>query len=65
MLVEVRLFANVDCGWACFVVIRDPAAREKKEKVIFPESNPPSETAECKHTDMKSQVEGVMGIKNI
>lgn len=31
MLVEVRLFANVDCGCECFVVIKDPAVRGKKK----------------------------------
>lgn len=47
--------------WSSEILLQE----KKKEKVIFLESNPPSETAECKHTDMKSQVEGVMGIKNI
>lgn len=32
MLVEVRLFANVDCGCECFVVIKDPAVRGKKRR---------------------------------
>lgn len=32
MLVEVRLFANVDCGCECFVAIKDPAVRGEKKK---------------------------------